>query len=241
MIALDVSSSMEALDFKPVNRLEAAKKIAVNFVKSRKYDRVGVVLFSGFAFTQCPLTNDMETVTRLLGHATINMIAVDGTAIGSAIVTASNRLKDSQAKSKVIILITDGTNNIGEIDPITAAKIAQKLNIKIYAIGAGNPDGAYYQVMDPNEGMKLVKLQEQDLDETTLTQIAEITQGQYFRANNTTILKNIISKIDKTESTKTSSIKFTSYSEIFDKFILIIFILMLINIFFENILFRKLI
>ena len=182
----------------------------------------------------------MDTVARFLSYATTNMLSVDGTAIGSAIVTASNRLKDSQAKSKVLILITDGANNIGEVDPITAAQIAQKLNIKIYAIGAGNPEGAYYQVMDPKVGMKLVKVEEQDLDEKTLTKIAEITGGQYFRANNTKMLKNIIFQIDKMEKTEISSIKFTNYSGIFDKFILLIFILMLINIFFENILFRKL-
>ena len=240
MVALDVSSSMEALDFEPINRLEAAKEIAIDFVRTRKYDRVGIVLFSGLAFTQCPLTNDMDTVARFLSYATTNMLSVDGTAIGSAIVTASNRLKDSQAKSKVLILITDGANNIGEVDPITAAQIAQKLNIKIYAIGAGNPEGAYYQVMDPEVGMKLVKVEEQDLDEKTLTKIAEITGGQYFRANNTKMLKNIIFQIDKMEKTEISSIKFASYSEIFDKFILLIFILMLVNIFFENILFRKL-
>ena len=240
IVALDVSSSMEALDFEPINRLEAAKKIAIDFVRTRKYDRVGIVLFSGLAFTQCPLTNDMDTVARFLSYATTNMLSVDGTAIGSAIVTASNRLKDSQAKSKVLILITDGANNIGEVDPITAAQIAQKLNIKIYAIGAGNPEGAYYQVMDPKVGMKLVKVEEQDLDEKTLTQIAENTGGQYFRANNTKMLKNIIFQIDQMEKTKLSSIKFTSYSDTFDKLILVIFILMLINIFFENILFRKL-
>ena len=240
IVALDVSSSMEALDFEPINRLEAAKKIAIDFVRTRKYDRVGIVLFSGLAFTQCPLTNDMDTVARFLSYATTNMLSVDGTAIGSAIVTASNRLKDSQAKSKVLILITDGANNIGEVDPITAAQIAQKLNIKIYAIGAGNPEGAYYQVMDSKVGMKLVKVEEQDLDEKTLTKIAEITGGQYFRANNTKMLKNIIFQIDKMEKTEISSIKFASYSEIFDKFILLIFILMLVNIFFENILFRKL-
>ena len=240
IVALDVSSSMEALDFEPINRLEAAKKIAIDFVRTRKYDRVGIVLFSGLAFTQCPLTNDMDTVARFLSYATTNMLSVDGTAIGSAIVTASNRLKDSQAKSKVLILITDGANNIGEVDPITAAQIAQKLNIKIYAIGAGNPEGAYYQVMDPKVGMKLVKVEEQDLDEKTLTKIAEITGGQYFRANNTKMLKNIIFQIDQMEKTKLSSIKFTSYSDTFDKLILVIFILMLINIFFENILFRKL-
>lgn len=240
IIALDVSSSMEALDFEPINRLEAAKQTVIEFVRSRKYDRIGVVLFSGLAFTQVPLTSDMKTVVRLLSFATTRMVSVDGTAIGSAIVTACNRLKDSEAKGKVIILITDGVNNIGEVDPITAAEIAQKLNIKIYTIGAGAPDGAYYQIMDPVEGRKLVKVSEQELDEETLTEIAEITGGKYFRANNTKMLEDIIKQIDKIEKTKVSSINFTSYYEIYDKVVILMLILLLLNLFLENFLFRKL-
>lgn len=240
IIALDVSSSMEALDFEPINRLEAAKKTAIDFVRSRKYDRIGIVLFSGLAFTQAPLTNDMKTIVRLLSFATTRMVSVDGTAIGSAIVTACNRLKDSEAKGKVIILITDGANNIGEVDPITAAEIAKKINVKIYAIGAGSPDGAYYQIMDPVEGRKLVKVAEQELDEETLTEIAESTGGKYFRANNTKMLEDIIKQIDKMEKTKISSINFTSYYEIYDKFVILILILLVLNLFLENILFRKL-
>ncbi len=240
MIALDISSSMEALDFEPVNRLEAAKKIAVDFIKNRKYDRIGLVLFSGLAFTQSPLTNDIKTVIRLLEKAKIGMSSVDGTAIGSAIVTASNRLRDSQTKSKVIILITDGANNIGEVDPVTAAEIAKSLNIKIYAIGAGDPDGAYYQIMDPVEGMKLVKVQDQDLDEETLTKIAEITGGLYFRAKNTKMLKSIIEQIDSLEKTKLNSLEFTSYEEYYDKFIWVILLLLILKILLENIFLRKL-
>ncbi len=240
IIALDVSSSMEALDFEPINRLEAAKKTAMDFVKSRKYDRIGIVLFSGLAFTQSPLTNDMKTIVRLLSLAATRTVAVDGTAIGSAIVTACNRLKDSEAKGKVIILITDGANNIGEVDPITAAEIAQKLNIKIYTIGAGSPDGAYYQIIDPKEGRKLVKVAEQELDEDTLTEVAELTGGKYFRANNTKMLEDIIKQIDKMEKTEIASINFTSYYEIYDKVVIVMLILLILNLFLENILFRKL-
>ena len=241
IMALDVSTSMEALDFEPVNRLEAAKKVAIDFVNSRQFDRIGIVLFSGLAFTQVPLTNDKQTAVRLLSYATTGMTSVDGTAIGSAIVTACNRLKDSEAEGKVIILITDGANNIGEVDPITAAEIARNLKIKIYTIGAGAPDGAYYKVMDPVEGMKMVKVVEQELDEKTLKQIADITDGQYFRANNTKMLQNIIKQIDKIEKTDINSIKFDSYHEIYDIFVWIILFLMLLNIFLKNIMFRKLV
>ena len=240
IIALDISSSMEALDFEPVNRLEAAKKIAVDFVKTRTHDRVGLVFFSGLAFTQSPLTNDINSVTKLLNASATNMSSVDGTAIGSAIVTATNRLKDSEAKSKIIILITDGANNIGEVDPITAGEIAKSLGIKIYAIGAGDPEGAYYQVMDPVSGMKLVKVEEQDLDEGTLTSISEMTGGQYFRANNTKMLINIIKEIDKLEKTEIQSLNFTSYEEVFDKFVWCLLCLLLLKILLENVFLRKL-
>jgi len=240
MIALDISSSMEALDFKPINRLEAAKKIAVDFVKTRKYDRVGIVLFAGLAFTQAPLTNDIMSVANTLMSAKIGMSSIDGTAIGSAIATACNRLKESEAKSKVIILITDGSNNIGEIDRITAAEIAKNFNIKIYTIGAGSPEGAYYQVMDPVQGMTLVKIEEQDLDENTLKEIASITDGKYFRADNTKMLKNIIAQIDEMEKTDIKSLKFNLYQDIFYKFIMLLFIMIMLKIFLENIFLRKL-
>lgn len=240
MIALDISSSMEALDFKPINRLEAAKKIAVDFVKTRKYDRVGIVLFAGLAFTQAPLTNDIMSVANTLMSAKIGMSSIDGTAIGSAIATACNRLKESEAKSKVIILITDGSNNIGEIDPITAAEIAKNFNIKIYTIGAGSPDGAYYQVMDPAQGMTFVKIEEQDLDENTLKEIASITDGKYFRADNTKMLKNIIDQIDEMEKTDIKSLKFNLYQDVFYKFIMLLFIMIMFKMFLENIFLRKL-
>lgn len=240
MIALDISSSMEALDFKPINRLEASKKIAVDFVKTRKYDRVGIVLFAGLAFTQAPLTNDIMSVANTLMSAKIGMSSIDGTAIGSAIATACNRLKESEAKSKVIILITDGSNNIGEIDPITAAEIAKNFNIKIYTIGAGDPEGSYYQVMDPVQGMTFVKIEEQDLDENTLKEIASITDGKYFRADNTKMLKSIIDQIDEMEKTDIKSLKFNLYQDIFYKFIMLLFIMIMFKMFLENIFLRKL-
>jgi Ca-activated chloride channel family protein len=240
MIALDISSSMEALDFKPINRLEAAKKIAVDFVKTRKYDRIGLVLFAGLAFTQSPLTNDINSLTNILMSVKTGMSSVDGTAIGSAIATGCNRLKDSDAKSKVMILVTDGSNNIGEIDPLTAAEIAKNCNIRIYTIGAGSPEGAYYQVMDPVKGMTFIKIKEQELDENTLRKIAEITGGQYFRADNTKMLKNIIDRIDSLEKTDIKSLKFSLYKDLFDKIIMLLLLLILVKIFFENVYLRKL-
>ncbi len=240
IVALDISSSMEALDFKPVNRLEAAKNVAFNFVKTRQYDRVGVVLFAGLAFTQVPLTNDIETVGNTLMSAKTGMSSIDGTAIGSAIATACNRLKDSEAKSKVIILITDGSNNIGEIDPVTAAEIAKNFNIKIYTIGAGSPEGAYYQVMDPVKGMTMVKMQEGELDEATLKDIADITGGKYFRVNNTKMLQEVISTIDQLERTDIKALKFNLYHDIFDKLIILLLVLIILKIFLENFYLRKL-
>ena len=240
MFALDVSSSMEALDFEPINRIEAAKKVAIDFIKNRKYDRIGLVCFSGLAFTQVPLTNDIDSLIKIVGKVTTRMVSVDGTAIGSAIVTACNRLKESKAKGKVIILITDGANNIGEIDPITAAEIAKNLGIKIYTIGTGSKDGAYYQTIG-DDGIKKVKVNDSELDEKTLSEIAYITDGEYFMANDTKSLKNVMKQIDKIEKTKLNDVKFSTYTELYDKFMLVLFILLIFNIFFEHILFRKII
>ena len=240
MFALDVSSSMEALDFEPVNRIEAAKKVAVDFIKRRKYDRIGLVCFSGLAFTQVPLTNDVDSLIKVVGNIRTRMISVDGTAIGSAIITACNRLKDSEAKGKIIILITDGANNIGEIDPVTSAEIARDLGIKIYTIGAGSLDGAYYQSFEDNT-IKKTKVKESELDEETLQKIADISDGEYFRVGNTKSLEKVMKQIDKIEKTKIKDIKFSNYTELYDKVILILFILLMLNIFLEHFIFRKII
>ena len=240
MFALDVSSSMEALDFEPVNRIEAAKKVAVDFIKRRKYDRIGLVCFSGLAFTQVPLTNDVDSLIKVIGNIRTRMISVDGTAIGSAIITACNRLKDSESKGKIIILITDGANNIGEIDPVTSAEIARDLGIKIYTIGAGSLDGAYYQSFEDNT-IKKTKVKESELDEETLQKIADISDGEYFRVGNTKSLEKVMKQIDKIEKTKIKDIKFSNYTELYDKVILILFILLMLNIFLEHFIFRKII
>jgi Ca-activated chloride channel family protein len=215
MIALDTSSSMQALDFEPNNRLDGAKAVAKEFVKGRQYDRIGVIVFSGFAYTQCPLTVDHDAVEDFIDQVKIGMTQNDGTAIGSAIATAAARLKNSNAKSKVIILLTDGRNNMGEVDPITASQAAAALNIKIYTVGAGKIGGSVYPVDDPFLGKRYVKISDQELDEQTLLQIASNTQGKYFRATDTKTLHDIFKQIDQMEKTDIKTVKYTKYRELF--------------------------
>ncbi len=219
MLVMDTSTSMRALDFKPSNRLEAAKKVAKEFVKGRRYDRVGIVVFSGLAYTQCPLTADHEAVLNFLDQMEIGMTEVDGTAIGSAIATAANRLKDSTGKSKVMILITDGRNNMANIDPLTAVQAAAAVNIKAYTIGAGQPGGALYPVDDPMWGRQYVKMPGQELDEEALTKIADATRGRYFRATDTNSLASIFKQIDAMEKTEIKTVKYTSYRELYGYFL----------------------
>jgi len=219
MMALDTSTSMRAIDFKPDNRLAAAKNVAREFVKGRKYDRIGIVVFSGLAYTQCPLTVDHEAALDFLDKTEIGMTEVDGTAIGSAIATAANRLKGSTGKSKIIILLTDGRNNLGEIDPLTAAQAAAALDIKIYTIGAGQPGGALYPVNDPFLGQQYVKIPEQELDESTLAKIAEISGGRYFRATDTASLSNIFKQIDSMEKSEIKTLTHVRYRELFGYFL----------------------
>ncbi|MGA2090217.1 MAG: VWA domain-containing protein [Endomicrobiales bacterium] len=219
MMLMDTSSSMRALDFKPDNRYEAAKKVAKEFVKQRKNDRIGIVIFAGLAYTQCPLTADHDAVMNFIDQTSVDMTGADGTAIGSAIATATNRLKNSPGKSKIIILITDGRNNAGEIDPLTAAQAAAALSVKIYTIGAGQPGGAVYPVDDPTWGRQYVKVPEQDLDEDTLAKIAETTGGRYFRATDSQSLERIMKQINDLEKSDIKTVKYTSYRELFGWFL----------------------
>ncbi|MBD3271113.1 MAG: VWA domain-containing protein [Elusimicrobia bacterium] len=212
ILCLDTSTSMKAEDFKPMNRLDAAKQAAEEFIKGRKYDRIGIVVFSEMAFTQCPLTLDYGAVLDFLDKVHIGMTQTDGTGIGTAITTSTNRLRKSSAKSKIIILLTDGRNNTGEIDPVTAAKAAQALNIKIYTIGAGKKGAAPFPVEDPLFGKRYVMVKE-DLDEETLREIAGLTDGLYFRATNSEMLKTIYKKIDELEKTEIKIKEYVDYSE----------------------------
>ncbi len=229
MMILDTSSSMKALDFQPKNRFEAARDVAKEFVNSRSHDRIGIVVFGGMAYTQCPLTIDHEALLNFLDQAEVDMTEVDGTAIGSAIATATNRIKNTPGKSKVMILLTDGRNNRGEIDPMTAAQAAAALDIKIYTIGCGAPGGALYPVDTPF-GRQLVRLPDNDLDEDMLAKIAETTNGRYFRATDTRSLQDIFHQIDSLEKTDIKALKHTSYTEKFHIYLFLAAILLALEL-----------
>jgi Ca-activated chloride channel family protein len=200
VISMDVSTSMLAQDFKP-NRLEAAKKEAMNFITGRKQDRIGLVIFSGESFTQCPVTINHAIVQNQLKNIK-NGILEDGTAIGMGLATAIQRLKDSEAKSKVVILMTDGVNNRGVIDPVTASEIALSFNVRVYTIGVGTNGQAYSPIAMQPDGQLIFGNAEVQIDEALLKEIARKTGGQYFRANNNNKLKEIYKEIDQLEKTK---------------------------------------
>jgi Ca-activated chloride channel family protein len=201
MIALDTSGSMRALDFDPLDRMAAAKRAAKNFIEHRKYDRIGLVAFAGVAMLQCPLTLDYGALLEFLDQVEVGVTTTENTAIGTAIATAVNHLKKSTAKSKIIVLMTDGRNNSGEIDPLTAAKAAATLGIKIYTIGVGIRGQSVIPVQHPIFGRQLVPIEE-DLDEPSLNQIAQETGGHYYRATSTREFDDIYDQIDKLEKSE---------------------------------------
>lgn len=211
VLVLDISGSMLAEDLRP-NRIDAAKTVADQFIEGRKNDRIGLVIFAGQSFTQCPMTTDYRVLRNLLRQVKPGMVE-DGTAIGMAIAQGTNRLKDSKAKSKVMILLTDGVNNRGEIDPLTATQIAQTFGIRIYTIGAGTIGTAPYPVQTPF-GTRYQNVPV-DVDEKTLQKIAEMTNGQYYRATNSRNLKQIYDEIDELEKTKIEVRAYRSYAELF--------------------------
>ncbi len=211
ILALDISSSMLAEDLKP-NRIEAAKKVADDFIDSRPNDRIGLVVFGGESFTQCPLTTDHSVLKNLFGGIQSGMLA-DGTAIGEGLATAVNRIRKSTAKSKVIILLTDGVNNIGAIAPETAGEIAKTFGIRVYTIGVGTRGMAPYPFKTPF-GIQYQNMEVQ-IDENILQQIASETDGKYFRATNSTKLKEIYDSIDKLEKTKIDVTEFRKHTEEF--------------------------
>ncbi len=211
MIALDVSGSMATLDFQPSDRISAAKLEAKRFIEGRPHDRVGLVIFAGQSFTQCPLTFDHEAVLALLDKIRLGIVE-DGTAIGVGLGNAVNRLRDSEAKSKVIILLTDGINNAGEIDPLTGADLAKQHGIKVYTVGVGKEGMSYLPVQDPMFGTRLIRV-ESEIDEKMLELIATKTGGEYFRAQDTRSLHEIFRKIDQLEKTEITVERFTHYDE----------------------------
>ncbi|MDR1418142.1 MAG: VWA domain-containing protein [Endomicrobium sp.] len=240
IMALDTSSSMSSLDFKPFNRMEAAKKVTCDFIKERKYDRIGLVIFSGLAFTQCPLTTDKVSLIEFVQNINIGDTGLDGTAVGSAIMMSVNRLKESKVKSKVIIVVTDGNNNMGEIDPITASKIAKSYNIKIYTIGVGSLEGAIYQIKDPFFGVREVRSSKDAINEDVLKEIAAGTSGQYFRAQDTKSFGDIMQQINKLEKSEIKVTQHTSYNELYKYFLIISLFLLTTIVVLENTYLRKL-
>lgn len=238
ILCMDTSGSMRAEDFKPNNRLYVAKQVAKDFVLGRKNDRIGVVVFSAISFTQCPPTLDYSAVVNMLDNVEIGMTQTDGTAIGTAIATCTNRLKDLPGKSKIIILLTDGRNNMGEIDPVTAAKAAAAFGIKIYTIGAGQPGGAMFPVDNPIFGRRYVQLQE-DLDEDTLMKIAEVTEGKYFRATSAEKLAEIYKQIDKMEKVEVKIKEYKNYDDLYELFLYPVLLLLFTEIVLSNTYFRK--
>lgn len=234
MIALDLSSSMLARDFQP-NRLEAAKAVATKFVSGRQYDRIGLVVFSGESFTQCPLTTDRAVLVNLFQNLQSGMIE-DGTAIGLGLANAVSRLKDSEARSRVIILLTDGENNRGEIAPITAAEIAKTFGIRVYTIGIGTIGMAPFPVQTPF-GVQMRDV-EVKIDEKTLREIASITDGKYFRATNNKTLVEVYKEIDKLERSKIENKEFSKKNEEYRRFALGALILALLALILQFAVFR---
>ena len=226
MMALDISGTMLAEDLRP-NRLEAAKKVASDFVIARPNDQIGLVVFAGESFTQCPLTTDHAVLVNLFKSAEYGMVE-DGTAIGLGLANAVNRMKDSETKSKVIILLTDGSNNRGDIDPQTAAEIAKTYGIRVYTIGVGSYGQARVPVQTPI-GKQYITM-DNEFDETTLRSIAETTGGQYFRAKDNTSLKAIYDQIDQMEKTKLRVREFSKHTENFMPFLYAALICLLLEL-----------
>lgn len=236
VMAMDVSSSMLARDFKP-DRLSAAKDIAIEFLASRPADRMGIVVFAGESYTQCPLTTDRSTLINMMKEVQTDLIE-DGTAIGNGLGTAVARMKDSDAKSRVVILLTDGVNNRGEITPQMATEIAQTYGVRVYTIGVGANGTAPYPVMTP-WGMDVQQM-EVEIDEDLLKDIAEKTGGRYFRATDNSKLVEIYEEINKLEKVKTTVDSFPVYKELFLKWGLWALVCLLLGLILDLFIFRRL-
>jgi Ca-activated chloride channel family protein len=226
IITLDVSGSMLAQDLKP-DRLEASKDVAIEFISGRPDDRLGLVVFSGESFTQCPLTTDHAVLINLFKDIKSGMIE-DGTAIGVGLANAVKRLKDSDAISKVVILLTDGVNNQGAIDPITAAELAKTFGIRVYTIGVGTEGTARYPVQDMFGRTRYVSM-EVEIDEETLQQISDITDGKYFRATDNNKLRQIYQEIDRLEKSKINVKEFSRKEEEYFPFVMAGFVILLLD------------
>lgn len=241
MLAMDISTSMLAEDLKP-NRMEAAKKVAAEFIIGRPDDNIGLSIFAGEAFTQCPMTTDHASLLNLLQNVRTDLAArgliQDGTAIGMGLANAVSRLKDSKAKSKVVILLTDGSNNMGDLSPMTSAEIAKSLGIRVYTVGVGTNKVAPYP-MPVAGGVQYVNIPV-EIDTKTLSEIADITDGDFYRATNNEELMEIYKEIDKLEKSKLNVKKFSKRYEAYQPFALAAVIILLLEILFSITIFKKL-
>lgn len=238
VLAIDVSSSMLAKDLKP-NRMEALKKVASEFIESRPNDRIGLVLYAGEGYTKVPVTSDKAVVVDALNDIKFDNVLQDGTAIGTGLATAINRVKDSKAKSKVIILLTDGVNNSGTIEPETASDIAKEYGIKVYTIGLGSNGMAMYPYSVAPNGDFIFRMMKVEIDEQLLKNIAKNTGGRYYRANSNAKLETIYNEINKLETTEIEELKFYDYDEKYRPFLIFAGILLLLEVGLRNTVYRS--
>ncbi|MCL9808285.1 VWA domain-containing protein [Flavobacterium luminosum] len=238
VIASDVSGSMLAKDLKP-NRMEALKEVATAFVKERVSDRIGIVVYAAEAYTKTPVTSDKAVVLQAINDIKYDNVLQDGTGIGMGLATAVNRLKESKAKSKVVILMTDGVNNSGFLEPIMASEIAADLGIKVYTIGIGTNGNALFPYAYAPNGGFLFKMMPVQIDEKLMKEIAQKTGGKYFRAQNNKALQQIYDEINQLETTKIEELKFVNYDEKFRPFVVLAGLLLLLEIVLRNTLFRS--
>ena len=237
VMAIDVSASMLSQDLKP-NRFEALKKVASQFVKDRPNDRIGLVIYAGESYTKTPVTTDKSIILNALSEITYGQIE-DGTAIGMGLATAVNRLKESKAKSRVIILLTDGVNNTGFIDPQTAAELAAEYGIKVYTVGIGTNGMALSPYALNADGSIIYRMQQVDIDEPLMKKIAEVTKGRYFRATNNQKLQQIYDEINQMETTKIEEFKYTEVDEKFRWWVLVAGFLLLLEFVLKHTLLRN--
>ncbi|MGM5469020.1 vWA domain-containing protein [Flavobacteriaceae bacterium LMO-SS05] len=238
VMAIDVSASMLAKDLLP-NRLEALKKVASDFIKGRPNDRIGLVEYAGESYTRTPITSDKAIVIRSLNEIRYNTIIEGGTAIGTGLATAVNRIKDSKATSKVIILLTDGVNNSGFIDPKIASELALEYGIKVYTIGLGTNGMALSPIRILQNGEFQYARVQVEIDEDLLKEIADVTGGKYFRATNNKKLEEIYDEINKLEKTDIEEIKFTTYQEKYRPFVILAGLLLMFELFLRSTIFRS--
>lgn len=238
VMAIDVSGSMLARDLKP-NRMEALKKVAQGFIEARPNDRIGLVVYASEAYTKTPVTSDKSVVLQAMQSVKYDNVLQDGTGIGMGLSTAINRLKDSKAKSKVVILMTDGVNNSGFIEPETASDIAKEYGIKVYTIGIGTNGNAEFPYAIAPDGTFLFKMMKVEIDEQLLKSIAAKTGGKYFRATSNSKLALIYEAINKLEKTEIEELKFYDYDEKFRPYVLFALILLFVEIFLRNTIFKS--